>query len=214
MKNPNPYRTKINIANDLVTCKLRRPVDIPDDGFYFSQSVIDSILKEVLQNNNTNGLTIGYKASHFWISGICTLNDITSMAATIDTLDDAVYAAIMSHKLDIIQKFIHSAFKLDAYVSYSDIDGGYTSLITVDYDIPFINIAGLGGVLVNDALNFAGNLHLFTDHDSMTIAYPITFTDFSSMEKSIAETLVNIEHDNNLLKTLLERTIRFNFNLD
>lgn len=214
MKNPNPYRTKINIANDLVTCRMRRPVDIPDDGFYFSQSVIDSILKEVLQNNNTNGLTIGYKANHFWISCTCTLNDIASTVAAIDTLDDAVYAAIMSHKLDIIQKFIHSAFKLDAYVSYSDIDGGYTSLITVDYDIPFNGVAGLGGVLVNDALNFVGNLHLFTEQGSLTIAYPMTFTDFSSMEKSISEVLANIKHDKDMLKTLLERAIKFNFNLD
>jgi hypothetical protein len=219
MKNPNPNRTKLSLDASLNTCTLERKVSIPNDGFCFKYSHIETILNDVIVNYTgiMEGLDIRFddESQTFILSGKCTLRDCREVARRVDCMDDVIYELIMSHKINNVEKFIHNAYNLEVYVSFNESENSYTAVIylTVE-DIPFNTYAALEDILVNNALRFAGDMHLLTALESITLAYHRRFDTFDNMEGLMEETFKAILLDKDLLKSLIEHAIRFNLNLD
>lgn len=219
MKNPNPNRTKMSLDSSLNTCTLERKVSIPNDGFCFKYSHIETILNDVTVNyqENMEGLGIRFddESQTFILSGKSTLKDCNRIASRIEFMDSVVYEHIMSHKINNVQAFIHNAYNLEVYATFNESENSYTAVIylTVE-DIPFNIYASLEDILVNNALRFAGDMHLLTALESITLAYHIRFDTFDNMEDIMVETFKAILLDKDLLKSLIERAIRFNLNLD
>lgn len=219
MKNPNPNRTKLSLDASLNTCTLERKVSIPNDGFCFKYSHIESILNDVTVNYKANmeGLNIRFddESQTFILSGKSTLRDCREVARRVDCMDDVIYELIMSHKINNVQAFIHNAYNLEVYVSFNESERQYTAVIYLTIDnIPFNTYASFEDILINNALRFAGDMHLLTALESITLAYYRRFDTFDNMEDIMAETFKAILLDKDLLKSLLERAIRFNLDLD
>lgn len=219
MKNPNPNRTKLSIDSSLNTCTLERKVSIPNDGFCFKYSQIELILNDVTVNYKASmeglGIRFDDESQTFILSGKSTLRDCNRIASRIEFMDDVIYELIMSHKINNVEKFIHNAYNLEVYVSFNESERQYTAMIylTVD-DIPFNTYTSLEDILVNNALRFAGDMHLLTALESITLAYHRRFDTFDNMEDIMIETFKAILQDKDSLESLLERAIRFNLDLD